>query len=157
VRSQRRGYTLVEMMIVVSVMGALALFSLPKFAGLQERSRLTSARQEVEAAIATARAAAIQKGRTATVVFSNNKLWVTVTTSSSGAQTTVVPATPLDSVYGVTVQSRSAGDTSISFDMRGFASPRLAATGVFVLKGTTRTDSVCVTTAGAIMPRGCSL
>ncbi len=156
-RSERRGYTLVEMLIVLSVMGGLALFSLPRFAGLQERSRLTSARQEVEAAIATARAAAIQKGRTATVVFSNNKLWVTVTTSSSGTQATVVPVTPLDSVYGVTLTSRSASDTSIAFDMRGFASPRLSATGVFRLAGTTRRDSVCVTTAGAIMPRGCSL
>ncbi len=156
-RSERKGYTLVEMMIVLSIMGGLALFSLPRFAGLQERSRLTAARQEVEAAIATARAAAIQKGRTATVVFSNNRLWVTVTSSGSGTQTSVVPVTPLDSIYGVTVQSRSAGDTSIAFDMRGFASPRLSATGVFVLRGTTRTDSVCVTTSGQIMPRGCAL
>jgi len=150
----RRGYTFVEMLIVFVIMASLVAFSLPKFAVLQERSRLTSARQELEAAIATARAAAVQKGRTARVRFNGNQVSVLVTTSSAGATTTLLPAMPLDSVYGVTL---SSSDTAIVYDMRGFASPRLGATGMFKLIGKSRRDSVCVTAAGQIMPRGCSL
>jgi Tfp pilus assembly protein FimT len=143
------------MLMVFVIMALLVAFSLPKFAVLQERSRLTSARQELEAAIATARAAAIQQGRTARVRFYSNQVQVLAVSSSSGTTTTVMPAMPLDSVYGVTL---SASDTAIVFDSRGFASPRLGATGVFTLIGkNARRDSVCVTTAGQIMPRKCSL
>ncbi|HEX7122453.1 MAG TPA: prepilin-type N-terminal cleavage/methylation domain-containing protein, partial [Gemmatimonadaceae bacterium] len=60
-RLSRLGFTLMELMIVVAMMGLLMLFSLPRFGGLHEASRVRSAIQEVEAAIATARAAAIQK------------------------------------------------------------------------------------------------
>jgi Tfp pilus assembly protein FimT len=55
------------MLIVVSVIGLVTLFALPKFNGLAERNRLQSARDELAAALATARAAAVQKGRTATL------------------------------------------------------------------------------------------
>jgi len=154
VRLLRKGFTLTEMMIVVVIVGGLTLFALPRFTGLHERSRLASARQEIEAAIATARAAAIQKGRTSQVHMGGNKVWVTVTSSETGTQTTVIPAIPLDSVYGVTM---SAPYTSITFDVRGFASPRLPGGGVFQLVGPTRRDSVCVTSSGQLMPRGCAL
>jgi len=150
----RKGYTFTEMLIVFVIMALITAFSLPKFAVLQDRSRLTAARQELEAAIATARSAAIQKGRTARVRFVGNKISVLVTTSSSGTTTTLIPSMPLDSVYGVTL---SSSDTAIVYDMRGFASPRLGATGMFKLIGKSRRDSVCVTTAGQIMPRACSL
>ena len=45
----------------------------------------------------------------------------------------------------------------VTFDMRGFANPRLATTGKFVISGASKKDSVCITTAGQIMPRNCSL
>ena len=150
----RAGFTLTEMLVVVVVMGTLTMISLPKFAGLQERSRLTSARQEIEAAIATARAAAVQKGRTATLTINGNSLRVTVTSANGGTQTVVIPPMPLDSVYGVTL---SATNASITFDMRGFVSPRLGGTGIYRLAATTRRDSVCITAIGQLMKRGCSL
>ena len=142
------------MLIVVSVIGLLTLFALPKFSGLVERNQLSAAREELSAAIATARAAAVQKGRTATLFLSGNQMWVTVVTSNAGATTTIVPTKSFTSLYNVSV---TASAPSITFDMRGFANPRLATTGKFVLTGASRKDSVCVTTAGQIMPRNCSL
>jgi type II secretory pathway pseudopilin PulG len=142
------------MLMVVVIIGGLTLFSVPKFAVLQERSKLTSARQEIEAAIATARAAAIQKGRVSRLHIGNNKLSVTVIPVGGGAQQTVLPEMPLDSVYGVTM---SVTDTLIVFDVRGFAWPRLSATGIFRLIGRTRRDSVCISTTGQLLSRGCSL
>lgn len=150
----RRGYTLTEMLIVVGVVGLLSLFSLPKFKGLVERNRLSAAREELAAAIATARAAAVQKGRTATLFLSGNQMWVTVVTSNAGATSTVVPVRSFTSLYNVSV---TATDPSITFDMRGFVTPRLSTTGKFFITGGSKRDSVCITTAGQIMPRSCSL
>ena len=142
------------MLIVVSIIGLLTLFALPKFSGLVERNQLSAAREELSAAIATARAAAVQKGRTATLFLSGNQMWVTVVTSNAGATTTIVPMKSFTSLYKVSV---TATEPSITFDMRGFANPRLSTTGKFVITGASRKDSVCITTAGQIMPRSCSL
>jgi Tfp pilus assembly protein FimT len=118
-----------------------------------ERNRLSAAREELTAAIATARAAAVQKGRTATLFVSGNQMWVTVVNAGSGT-TTVVPVKSFSSLYNVSV---AATEPSITFDMRGFLTPRLASTGVFRIVGASRRDSVCITSAGQIMPRSCSL
>jgi type IV fimbrial biogenesis protein FimT len=150
----RRGYTLTEMIIVVGVVGLLTIISLPRFSGLVERNRLSAAREELTAAIATARAAAVQKGRTATMFVSGNQMWVTVVNSGSGTTTTVVPVKNFSSLYNVSV---AATEPSITFDMRGFLTPRLALPGVFRIVGASRRDSVCITSAGQIMPRSCSL
>jgi type IV fimbrial biogenesis protein FimT len=154
VRRSRQGYTLTELLIVVVMVGALTLLALPKFSWLVERNKLSAAREEITSAIATARAAAVQKGRVATFRISGNKMWVTVVTNDAGATMTVVPIKSLKTLYNV---SLAANDSVITFDMRGFANPRLASTGVFRILGITKTDSVCITTAGQIMPRGCQL
>ena len=153
----RRGYTVTEMLIVVSIMALMATFALPKFRGLAERNRLTSAREELAAAIATARAAAVQKGRTATLFLTGNQMWVTVVTNNAGSTTTIVPVKSFSSLYNVSVSPKDAALTSITFDMRGFATPRLSSTGIFRINGTSRKDSLCITTAGQLMPRSCSL
>jgi Tfp pilus assembly protein FimT len=54
------------MLIVVVMVGALTMFALPKFSKLAESNKLGAAREEISSIIATARAAAVQKGRTAT-------------------------------------------------------------------------------------------
>lgn len=154
----RRGYTLTEMLIVVGVVGLLTLFSLPKFSKLAERNRLSAARDELATAIATARAAAVQKGRTATLFLSGNKMWVTVVTSDAGTTSTVVPVKSFGTLYNVSVAAQTpSGLTSVTFDGRGFASPRLSATGKFLITGASKKDSLCITTAGQLMPKSCSL
>jgi prepilin-type N-terminal cleavage/methylation domain-containing protein len=154
VRRSRQGFTLTETLIVVVMVGALTMFALPKFSKLVESNKLSAAREEITSAIATARAAAVQKGRVATLRFSGNKMWVTVVTNDAGATMTVVPIKSLRTLYNVSIV---ANDSVITYDMRGFASPRLASTGVFLIQSTTKKDSVCITPAGQIMPRGCQL
>jgi prepilin-type N-terminal cleavage/methylation domain-containing protein len=153
----RGGYTLTEMMIVVGIVGLLTLFSLPRFSRLVERNKLNAAREELASAIATARAAAIQRGRTATLFLSGNQMWVTVVTNNAGTTSTVIPAKSF-SLYNVSVAATTpSGLTSLTFDMRGYASPTLSAPGKFVITGASKKDSLCITRAGQIMPRNCSL
>jgi Tfp pilus assembly protein FimT len=119
---------------------------------------LTAARDELAAAIATARAAAVQKGRTATLFLSGNKMWVTVVTNDAGTTSTVVPLKSFTTLYNVSVAAYApSGLTSVTFDGRGFANPRLSATGKFLITGASKKDSLCITTAGQLMPKSCSL
>jgi Tfp pilus assembly protein FimT len=121
------------MLIVVVMVGLLTMFAIPKFAVVAERNKLTAAREEITSAIATARAAAVQKGRTATLWFSGNTMWVTVVTSNSGSTMTVVPVKSFMTVYGASV---AAPASAITFDMRGFVSPPLGSKGIFRIVGT---------------------
>jgi hypothetical protein len=84
-------------------------------------------------------------------------MWVTVVTSSAGATTTIVPVKSFSTLYNVSVAPTDPSITSVTFDMRGFATPRLSSTGIFRITGASRKDSVCITPAGQIMPRSCSL
>jgi Tfp pilus assembly protein FimT len=142
------------MLIVVVMVGMLTLIAIPKFSVVVERNKLTAAREEIASAIATARAAAVQKGRTSTLWFSGNTMWVTVLTSSGGATTTVVPVKSFSTLYNVSVTPPAS---SITFDMRGFVYPPLPPPSVFRIVGSSKRDSVCITPTGQIMPRGCSL
>lgn len=142
-------------MIVVVIVGGLTVFALPRFSGLAERNSLDAARQEVTAAIATARAAAIQKGSRATVRFKADSVMVTVVNAGGVGTTTLIPARSLDALYGVEVSPRSQADTAITFDMRGFA--KLSGSPVIRFGKGARRDSICLTAAGQVMPRGCTL
>lgn len=148
----RQGFTLTEMLVVVVMVGMMTLITLPKFSGLVERNKLSAAREEMAAAIATARAAAVQKGRTATFKVVGNRMWVTAVSTNGATTTTVLPMKNLGTLYNVSV---TATDSAVTYDMRGFA--RLSSTGIFRIIGTSRRDSLCITTAGQIMPKGCSL
>ena len=151
--TRQAGYTLTEMLIVIVIVGSLALFTLPRFTGLNEASKLAAARKEVEAAVATARAAAIQKGRESQFSIAGNLMLVSVDTNALGKRDTIVDLKPLNTLYKVTVSSSTP---SVTFDPRGWANAASYPVK-FVLTSTSRKDSVCFTKTGQLLPRGCQL
>jgi prepilin-type N-terminal cleavage/methylation domain-containing protein len=58
----RRGYSLVELLIVLAVLSALAALVQPAMRGVLDKSRLTGAAKQVQAALAKSRALAIREG-----------------------------------------------------------------------------------------------
>ncbi|MCE2794648.1 MAG: prepilin-type N-terminal cleavage/methylation domain-containing protein [Planctomyces sp.] len=58
----RRGYSLVELLIVLAVLSALAALVQPTMRGVLDKSRLTGAAKQVQAALAKSRALAIREG-----------------------------------------------------------------------------------------------
>jgi Tfp pilus assembly protein FimT len=131
----------------------MALLVLPRFSLLAEQNQLTIAREDLTAAIAKARSAAMQGGRNATLFLSGDRMWVTA--ENAGSTTTVLPVQSFKTLYNVSVAPSDSTLSSVTFDRRGYATPRLASIGVFRIKGATRTDSVCMTRAGLVLRGSC--
>ena len=144
----RSGFTFVEMLIVMIVMGVVMALAVPKFNALRNSGKLGSAKVHIMSSLTTARAAAIQNGRRARWAVSGNSV---VVTADDGAGNFVNVSPPADfaTQYNVTLR---ASDPTIEFDGRGLAS--LASTGKIYVVGTT-TDSVCVTRLGVVLRNGC--
>lgn len=152
----RRGMTMVELMIVITITSSLALLAAPRFKALRERSALRSSRQQIEAMIATARAAAIQKGRSATFYVNGQAVGVRVVVNDAGSTVNLVAPTRLDSLHGVTLTLGGSADTAIVFSPRGYATPRLGGTVVYTLQIGSRRDSTCVPSIGHILGQACA-
>jgi prepilin-type N-terminal cleavage/methylation domain-containing protein len=111
----RRGFTLPEILIVIVMISLLALFAIPRFATANSKRHMESARMRVAAALATARAAAIQKGQTVQFKIATNR--VTVKVKGTSDTTDLVSPIPLRTLYSV----QTDGDYTIDFTARGFA------------------------------------
>ena len=156
-KSARSGFTLTEILIVMVLISIMVTAIGPRMSGYRERLNIGAARSQVETAVTTARAAAIQKGFPARLRIVNNQMSVVATMNSAGQTIVILGPVMFSSTLGVSVQPRAAADSLITFDSRGLASPRLAATGRFRITGATTSDSVCLTIMGALLPRGCAL
>ena len=155
-----RGFSLLELLIVVAMIGILATLGIPKFRFIREQNNVQGARARIESAVATARSAAIHKGRLALFVTSGN--WISVWTQdpTTGAWQQQMPWQDLNKVYpGVTIQVGGPGWTYVYYEPRGltWASSKPPSTLVFRVVGPTKSDSVCVSRQGQLLPRGCSL
>ncbi len=115
----RRGFTLIEVMIVVVVAGLLFLIGLPRLRDAVVRNNVYQSRVALSAMYARARAVSIEQGRLGYLVVNGNTVKVLVRLTPTGAAwaDTVGVVENLNTRYGVTV---SATNDTIRFDPRGF-------------------------------------
>lgn len=102
---RRNGFTLVEMLMVVIVVGLGLLIALPKFRTALGQSNLVSARAAVIGMHSVARATAAS-GRSAVVRMTGNTVYVTATPRlkpGAGTRDTVALPRNMSSIYGVTL------------------------------------------------------
>lgn len=151
IASRRKGFTLIELMIVVVLVGILTIVTAPSGRRIMVNNAVRSAKQEVAATLAVARASAIHNGRPTRFVQTGNIVHVRL---EMGAQYDTV-GIPLD-MYEHRVTLQMSPDT-IRFDPRGFAPGMSGAYQIVRISRGTRTDSVCVTRFGRIITEGSCL
>jgi len=146
--SWKPGFSLVEVLVVMVIIGVLATFSLPRLVKLRDQGQLASATTRFTRAVMAARQSAIQRGKHAYFKHNANNIWVVVDTTGTNADSVIVTAAlNLSTLYGVTIASPS-GLTSIEYDPRGVSAQ--ASKQVFAFKHTSSgmVDSLCVSKLG---------
>lgn len=121
---RQTGYTVLEMLIVIAVIGVVASIGFPHIRRALDKSNVRSARIFLGTAAVTARQSAGARLCRAVVHFTsgtNGSVWVTACPrfqSGSGSVDTLGPVEPLASRYNVTL---TATRDSVQFDPRGLS------------------------------------
>jgi prepilin-type N-terminal cleavage/methylation domain-containing protein len=121
-RRSRSGFTLIEALIVVVILGLIMVIGYPKVGAAMAKTDLRSARTTVINLVATARAASVQTNRRTWIKFEGNKAYVLARPRQKppllgNEVDTVGTVQNLSAQYKVTVAPVL---DSIQFDPRGF-------------------------------------
>ena len=125
--SSETGFTLIEMMTVVAVIGTIVAITLPNYSIWQSRSELRQAVTEVQNQLLLARMAALSRNAPVTVAISivNGNVLTTTTNAATGVQmlasTSRVPHV-VDLKVGPSAAWTSAVTANVSFNSMGMRS-----------------------------------
>ncbi len=146
----RSGFTAIEMVIVVTLIGIIALIGFPKIRGALDKANVRSARAAVGTLAATARAAAIQRGCPAVIHFSASNATVWVTTNCVAKVDTVSGVQQLGPRFNV---SLVATQDSLRFDPRGLSMDNLSGNTVIRYTGNSASnmDSTIISPIGKVI------
>ena len=143
------------MLIVIVMISLIALIGLPKFARTNAVRYREAARQRITAGLATARQAAIQKGKSAEFRLVRNSFIVRSCPAScaSSIGDTIIRPMPLDSLFRVRAIAVSGTPDSLSivFNSRGITTSISADAQIIRLtRDGAPLDSVVVTKWGMV-------
>jgi prepilin-type N-terminal cleavage/methylation domain-containing protein len=148
-RHSRHGFTVVELVAVMIIIGIIAIIALPKFTETVRNSTVRSARDEVVSYFMRAHAVAIQRGQRTHVRIAGDRM--AVVTEANGVEQTVL-ASDLHEGHGVSLY---ATQNEFTYDPRGFAQ-NIPGSGRVIVTRDSRSMPVCVTGLGKAYLRGCN-
>lgn len=148
---------MIELLLVVAILAVLFATVAPRLSTVRSTTQLRAGRQQITAAFAAARVAALQKGKPATLTLSGNAATVSVVSGLMNTATQVFGPIRLDSALGVSVVALSGAPTTLRWNGRGLLTPAPAQTLRYQLTVGTKADTVCLSTIGLILPKGCAL
>lgn len=148
---ERRGFTLIEVMIIIVIAGVLMLVAFPKMSQALVRANVNGARSAVASTFARARAAAVERGRGTRVRLTGNRLYVTsaprLVPLSGSTLDTVGTVQNLNQQFGVTA---TLDNDDLGFDPRGFGT-NTGTTTVSVTKSS-YTKTLIISPFGRLKP-----
>ncbi|HYW30645.1 MAG TPA: type II secretion system protein [Gemmatimonas sp.] len=156
-RLSRRGFTLIEALMVITILGLMYLMVMPRITDSRSSTSLRAASQELRSAFAAARAAALQKGKVATLTLTSTTARVNVLSGLNGTDIIVYGPIRFDRELNSSLSSIASAPMTVSFDPRGLMTPIPVAAYKYKLTNGTKADTVCISTAGVILSRSCTL
>ncbi len=154
-----RGFTLIEMLVTIAIVGVLATLTAPSFRALAANHALSSTTQELMTGVLTARAQALKNNQGAVVAPLDGDNWVSgwqvfVDGNSngsyqSGTDTVVISREALDTDI---VEVTTSG-TVDSFRYKGDGFSFGAVAGSVMLKSTYTGKKKCIVVASTGRPR----
>ena len=147
---QRRGFTLIEVLMVITIVGILLGVVVPRYGAISGAMSVHSAKQELGSMLAQGRATAIRTDQTVLVVRAGNVISLV---GVNGSGSTIISQQDLGSQFNVTV---SASRDTVTYNSRGMVTGNSATLKFVVTNGSTR-DSVCLMALGKVTRTGCAL
>ena len=131
-RASPKGFTLVELMVVIAVLAVLLSIAAPSFTAFRRNSELTSLANKLVGSINAARGEAMKAGRSAFVVPANGTAWASGwivyvdmnadNTYTEGVDTLVQTQPAVASFISISANGNAASSSPyISFDSAGYA------------------------------------
>ena len=145
----RRGFTLLEVAIVVALMGILGGYAAPRLVQARTKASTRSASQAVLAQVTRTRDVATRRRIPTRVTFSGATIRAIGTVG--GVDQDVLPPLNLSTEYGATL---SSGVTEVRFDSRGFASGLTGHVEVRTIYGSV-SAAICISRYGNARLGGC--
>ena len=142
-RNERRGFTLIEVLLIVAIIGIVAAISLPRLSSASRRTGVRNARAAAVNMYATARNAATEANRVTRLRMTGDSMVVLRNSASGVGLDTIVPSVDFAKRYGVTL---SRTTDSLVIDPRGFST----AGTIRVIKDSATTDSLTVNAYGRL-------
>ncbi len=153
----RRGFSFAELMVVIVVLAVVASIGVPRFNYIQQGSKVRSARDQIAAYLATARATAIRQGRDARFRLDGNTMMIE-RRQPDGTWAYINAPVPLEELFKVQVETRPAL-TEVRYNARGLmVEPSAGLRQVIIVRHLSdpeRVDSVCVSALGATQRTRC--
>lgn len=147
---RNKGFTTIEMVIVVVLMGVIAAMAFPRIRGALDRQNVRSARAAAQTFVVKARAAAVQRGCRGTLHLpADGRMWVTICRVVPAAGSTIDTLGPIETLgsrYNVTI---TPSRDSVMFDARGMKINFERVTVVFTHGSIT--DSLVVNELGKVV------
>lgn len=108
--SARRGFSIIELLIAMSLMTAMLALAYPRFDSARMREATISARREVANQVSRARTAATQRGCRATLHLNGTteRVWVTACRASGTGIDTIGQVSNIGARYTVNLTSTAA-------------------------------------------------
>lgn len=110
---KQKGFTLIELMIVIAVIGILAAIAAPSFADMIERNKLKQAAEGLKSDLEWARSESIKQSCNVSIVFTTGSNWQYVMTPCTGTAKTVTSTSPT-----VTLSATTFTANTVTFDSR---------------------------------------